>query len=217
MLLFCLSVLVCKQLSAATLVTYNFGTNLSPNSVDSQVTANTFNGTGTARSVNSYAYQFTQTANSGYMQFTLTANSGQFLDLNTIDFSYDFIQTAGTLANVTGTIALYYSADAFATAGTLIQSYNETSGAVISSGASTFTDVNPPVSLSGIANTNSLTFRFVLTNNGGLNTINYRYGIDSVVIDGTVSAIPEPSAWGLILFVLGLGAVFLRTRRALSV
>lgn len=197
-----------QSASAVELANYTFVTNLNPTSSDPALTATPFSGTGTGRSVNNYAYQFTQSSNSGYMQFTLTANDGQLLDLSNISFSYDFIQTGGTMSAVTGTIALVYSTDNFATSGTLIQSFNETSGAVISSGNSTFT-LAGTLDLSAIPTTSSITFRFVFSNNSpGLDTSNYRYGIDSVIVSGSV--VPEPSTYALLFSGLAMGLLFFR-------
>jgi hypothetical protein len=194
---------------AATLANYGFtSNNLNVSTTSPNVTASPFSGTGTARSTNQYAFQYAKVASSGYMQFSLTAAPGYALDLSTISFSYDFLQSAGSETPVNATFSLVYSLDSFATS-IPIQSYENSSGAVVSSGAASFENTGA-IDLTGIPTTSAVSFRFVLGNEANLDTEGYRYAIDSVVISGDV--IPEPSAPSLGMLAAG-AALFRRRRR----
>lgn len=211
-----LTFLVCiSQSSAAILVRYQFGTNLNPTSTDLLATASALGGTGTLRSNGGYALQSPQAVNSGYMQFTLTADSGYFLDLSDVAFQYDFLQTGGTASTVTGTFAVQYSLDGFATAGITL-----TSPQASYSSASNGVEASPTFgsdavfNLTGIANTSSISFRIMLSNDGSLDTNQYRYAIDNLTVNGAMVAVPEPASISLLIF--GLTGIVLSRRGRLA-
>lgn len=204
---------------AASLASYQFGTNLDYTTKDASVTATALGGTGTSRSSNSYAFQYPTAGNAGFMEFTVTAATGYLLDLNQINFAYYFAQSSGTVVPVTATFALQYSLDGFATSGIALTSpqasYASTSGAIDSSivigdfSAASY-------DLTSIPDSASVSFRIILTNNGSLNTSGYRYAIDNLLVDGAVvadpQAVPEPSSYALWAGAAVVGLVAARRR-----
>lgn len=201
---------ICQSASAVTLVNYDFTTDLSPTApLTAGVSGTAFTGQ-TGRSTGLYVYRFTQTPAPYQMQFSLSATGGNLLDLSTISFKYDFLQSGGTVSNLNATFSLFYSLDNFASAGTLVQTFNDSSGAAITMGAPAFNN-SGALDLSAIPNTASVSFRFVFANGDSLNTNTYRYSIDDVLVDGAV-IVPEPSA--SLLAAAGTGIAFgIRRRR----
>lgn len=195
--------------AVVTLASYAFGTDLNVTTTAGNVSASAITGA-TGRSANSYAYRFTTTPAPYQMQFTLTAAGGFALDLSTISFRYDFLQSGGTVVNWNSTFDIYYSTDGFATAGTLIQQFADTSGTALTSGGPTFNN-SGNLDLSALGDVSSISFRFVFANDSSpaLNTSNYRYAIDDIVVSGDV--VPEFS--GPLMAVAGAGMISLLRRR----
>lgn len=209
--LLCFTAVGAIPVHAVTLASYSFNSTevLGPTSTNAGVTSTAFGGTGTSRSMNSYAFQYPQNGNAGYMEFTLAANPGTLLDLTSISFTFEFLQSAGTNNPVNASVNLVYSTDSFATS-TSIATFNDVSAAN-TSGVGTPTSTGA-ISLASIPDVESLTFRFMLTNTGSLNTTNYRYGIDSVVVVGDLVAAPEPAMPALLMASLGC-LIMIRRRR----
>lgn len=197
--------------SAVTLASYAFGTDLNVTSTAGNVTASAITGA-TGRSANSYAYRFTTAPAPYQMQFSVTAAGGFVLDLSTISFRYDFLQSGGTVVNWNSTFDLYYSTDGFATAGTLVQQFADTSGTALTSGGPAFNN-SGNLDLSALGDVNSISFRFVFANNSSpvLDTNTYRYAIDDIVVSGEVVSVPELS--GSLMVAAGAGMISLRRRR----
>lgn len=197
--------------SAVTLASYAFGTDLNVSATAGNVTASAITGA-TGRSANSYAYRFTTSPAPYQMQFSLTAAGGFLLDLSTISFRYDFLQSAGTVVNWNSTFDLYYSTDGFATAGTLVQQFTDTSGTALTSGGPAFNS-SGNLDLSALGDVGSISFRFVFANDSSpaLNTNGYRYAIDDIVVSGEVVSVPELSS--PLMAVAGAGVISLLRRR----
>jgi len=181
---------ICQAASAVTLVNYEFGTDVNPTSSAANVSGSGFTGQ-TGRSTGNYAYRFTTTPAPYQMQFSVSGTGGNLLDLSTISFKYDFLQSGSTVVNRNATFSLFYSLDNFATAGTLVQTFADTSGDALTAGTPAFNSATG-LDLSAIPDTGSVSFRFVFANGDGLNTNTYRYAIDDVLVDGAV-IVPEPA------------------------
>ncbi|NJK90769.1 MAG: PEP-CTERM sorting domain-containing protein [Blastochloris sp.] len=130
-----------------------------------------------------------------YFTFNLQADSGYQLTLNQVSLDYGRTHNNGPTQ-----YSLRVSTDGFS-------SHTELSAGSVTGDTFPLGTLNPSLTLTGI--TGVVEFRMYYWNAGAAN----RGGlIDNVLVDGTVSAIPEPSTYALL--GLGLGALWwLRRKR----
>jgi hypothetical protein len=125
-------------------------------------------------------------ASAKYFFFTVTPDAGYFITLTGLDFIYN--ATGASAQNVGWSIGTT-SQDGFARAGTQAYAYSDTITPLVITEAT-------QIRIQG----------WGATSTGG----NFR--LDNVVLNGTVTAIPEPATMSL----LGLGALAMVLRRKLS-
>lgn len=148
-----------------------------------------------------------------WLTFNIRANTGYTLDLASLTFKFGGSNANGSgSVNYTPAYSVSYSFNNFATAGTSVG----TGSAPLSIPFGTTNLSNTATvdlsSITGIAGTQTITFRISLSDN--LNSGNTAYRLDDLALAGTVSAIPEPSAFALAAGSLALGLVLMRRRRA---
>lgn len=124
-----------------------------------------------------------------YFSFTITPNAGQSLSLSSLTFT----AAPGGTSGVTRAFYVASSVEGFSTANVLVT--DTTNGGGMSLAAPTY---NPyTVDFTSIASsalyqnlTSATTFRFYVQVDGATRTVNF----DDIVLNGTVSAIPEPTS-----------------------
>lgn len=206
--------LVKSESSAATLALYSFtGAALTPSTFDVNVTAgNVAWGAGLgaggrgfgAGNTTLYARstivdEAISATSTDYIGFTVSANAGYELDLSSISFNYLFTDGTGNPPQ-NATFSLRSSVDGYAAdiasfttasvdGNTLPTAGNLGSGAI-------------DLSAAGYQNLSTITFRLFLGDDG-INNTNYTLRMDELNLQGTASAVPEPSTAFLIFGSIG--------------
>lgn len=205
-----LAALAVPSLNAAVLVEYTFaGGSAAPTTQDPDVTGSNaawvgLSGAGFSNSSNTAfaaGNVVPSSLNTGrYLQFTITADPGFTLDLDTLDFRMGGQNTSGTLtytvnANVRSSLGSFTS-DLTINPGSVT-----TASHTVAIGNNTSFS-NFSVDLSDIAfdNLTTLTLRLYPVDDSTSSSNFYRY--DTITLNGTVTAVPEPNAAILLTFSL---------------
>lgn len=140
-------------------------------------------------------------ADESYLSFTVNAASGYLLSLSKLKFDFGGSSASSVSGAFTSNIVVQ---SIVGDVGTILHQEAQNVGA----GATTFNTGNE-ISLSGsqFQALSSVTFEFRFFD--GVDDANLVNRLDNVVLEGTVSAVPEPAA----LAMAGLGAGALLTRR----
>jgi len=143
-----------------------------------------------------------------YFSFDLTITSGYTLDLNSVSASI-WSSTANAADTYTTNVAVYYTLNGTSLTSELVAvKLGEYSSANSTSTARSFTDnLGGNEALSG-----SVRFHFVFWDAANHNLDNRVTRLDNIIVDGTLTSVPEPSA--LSLSALLLAFPLLRRRRA---
>jgi hypothetical protein len=196
----------------AQIVTYAFGSAAAPTSAATFVAANlsasVFSGNLGSPATNSGTPVYSAGSGGGYFtasvwtgsapgtnyfEFTLTPDSGYEFSLSSISFGY---RATGTGPNA---FAVRSSSDSFASA--------LTSG-VITSDSSWHSTGTLSITLSSLTAATTLrVYGFGASSGSGT------LRVDDVTLNGTVTAIPEPSAYAALLGAVALAGAMLRRRR----
>ena len=134
-------------------------------------------------------------ASENWVTFSIAVSAAQEIDLTSLTFNYDAILPAQF------SFGVYTSKTGFTEGDHLL--------GLLTNTASSY---STPLDLSGIGSLQNLTdetveFRFLLGDDSGSNT--RIYALDNIVLNGDVTAVPEPSTTAL----LGLGGLALILRR----
>ncbi|MEM9026140.1 MAG: hypothetical protein AAGB06_04315 [Verrucomicrobiota bacterium] len=197
--------LASAALAPAQIVTYTFATNVSPTTEDANVSASDFGvgigittEFGRSSGSQNYFVRSTQTgsslpdaiSNNEYLTFTITPDSGFQMNLTSID-----IQLGGN-ANIPGqTVSqgIFTSVDGF----TAVDEVFSSSTALPSNNAETLDSLSIPLAGPQYSNITTATeFRVYLYDNNDV--VNVLHRADNVVINGTVTPIPEPGSSALV-------------------
>lgn len=197
---------------AATIASYEFVTSAAVTTADSNVTASNFAASSgfSAAAWSSSQNFFTREApisfdvDSGYVGFTVTADSGFTLDLTSLSFNYWATRGAPRSSDYTETVSVRTSVDGFAADLSGTYSLNPfTSNGAVQSASFDLTGA----SFQGLS---SFEVRIYQVINDTVNEFNDISRTDNVLLEGSVSVIPEPSA--ALLGGLGLLALLRRRR-----
>lgn len=136
-----------------------------------------------------------------YVGFTVEADPGYTLNLASLIFDYAFTRSSGGTFSASWYVRS--SLDGF-TSNLATYGQDVTTSVV-------WTTTNPAVDLSAPAFSNlpSVGFRIYLTETGATTAF---MRMDNVLLNGTVTAVPEPATWGLGLLLLG-GTVLWEMKR----
>lgn len=215
------SLLLTAAAQAAVVASYSFTGNTGVSTdVDGSSVAGTFTGSaGVGFTSNNARFVVNTTGSTAlgantppggsYFEFTIAPGAGQQLALETL--SFNFGGSGENNGTFTANLALRSSEDGFAS----------NVGSVVSTPVvATSTALNPTytsgsISLTALApvtdSTAGLTFRLYVWDNS--NTSPQAVRIDDVILNATVSAIPEPSTYAVVIGGLALSATALRRRR----
>lgn len=151
--------------------------------------------------------------NGDYFSFTLSPTSGNQLSLLnfTVDISANGTGTGGSATTNTAQFALFSSSDGFAAGTPLLGDILAPAASETALDGAALAYTRYTVDLSGEAFQNltgTTTFRLYIANSSSAVGANAR--LDNVTVNGTVAAVPEPSA----LAFVSLGALALGTARS---
>lgn len=173
-------------------------------------------GAGAAASSGSNSFRTTgfqnngiSTSNTDYFQVVLRANSGYQLSLSGITANFAGTATYAASPGVSSQWAYSTDGSSF----TLIGSPTTTIGTPANNISYNFSGVS---ALQNVSSTTSVTLRFYAsgqTATGGWGFISSALGVNGLAINGTVTAIPEPSTYAALAGVLALGGVMWHRRR----
>ena len=220
-----------SALSAAILVEYKFDSDTSATSVDANLTAGTITlgsgiaGSDAGRSGSSNSLfaraSVTHTANqlsivnaiadNDYFSFTVDVNAGYEMDLTSFKFDLGYTRS-GAFDGKQFKAYLLTSIDGFVEAGDIVGS--ATVNVDINGASLQYPNGTTTISLAGTQFQNITTsteFRIYIADNTGSN--DYIHRIDNVVLNGTVSPIPELGSYALFGGLFALGCVCLRRRK----
>jgi hypothetical protein len=144
-----------------------------------------------------------------YFEFTITADPGFVLNLESLEFRMGGQNVVGAEYTVYANVRTsedFYASDLFINPG----SVTTASHTIID--ANTTTYANFTVDLSGFTDLTSLTLRLYPSDSLSSNNRFYRY--DSVTLNGSVNAVPEPTALTLLAGSVGLLAILRRRRNS---
>ena len=215
-------------LSAATITEYTFAADTSATSSDTNVTASTITlgsgiaGTdaGRSSSSNSLFARASVThagnqlsivnaiADNDYFSFTVDVHAGYEMDLTSFQFDLGYTRN-GAFEGKQFKAYLLTSIDGFVDVGDIIGS--ETVDVDINGASLQYPNGTTTISLAGTQFQNITTsteFRIYIADNTGSN--DYIHRIDNVVLNGTVSAVPELGSYALFGGLFALGYVMVR-------
>ncbi len=202
-----------SRADCATVASYDFATSAAVTTEDSNVTSTAFaasSGFAASAWSSSGLNFFTRQAplsfdvNSGYVGFTVTAEPGFQLNLTQLSFNYFATRGAPRSLDYTETLYVRTSADGFAADLSGNYSLNPfTSNGTVQSASFDLSGA----SFQGLG---SLEVRIYQVINDTVNEFNDISRTDNVLLQGSVAAIPEPSA--VLLGILG-SLLLLRRRR----
>lgn len=217
------------NLSAQTIVQYDFNTNLSATTADANLTVgditvgsglDTAGRSGSSNSLFARASE-TDAANqislanaitsNDYFSFTVDVDSGFEMDLTSLAFDLGYTRNGGFEGKQFRTYVLT-DIDGFTAANNL---GFDTVDVDINGGSLQYPNGTATISLAGAqfqGITSSTEFRLYISDNTG--SADYIHRIDNVTLNGAVSAIPEPGTFALLGGLFALGSVMLRRRRA---
>ncbi|MFA6287064.1 MAG: hypothetical protein WC661_06715 [Opitutaceae bacterium] len=153
-------------------------------------------------------------ANNRYFQFTITPDSGNQVALSALSFNYGAITASGSFpqagAPITVAFEVRSSVDNFTTSiGSVSASFNQSENNVTGLYTINLTSISGYSLL-----TTATTFRIYAYFSSGTPGYSDSSRLDNVSLTGTVSAIPEPSAYAAGMGVIALcGAVAFSRRR----
>lgn len=196
-----LATLVTPSLHAAVLVNYSFtGGSAAPTTQDPDVTGSNAAWVGMANSgfSSSTGTAFVRAdsvpasfSSGQYFEFTITADPGFTLSLDTLDFRMGGQNTAAATytvnANVRSSVGGFAS-DLTINPGTVTTA----SHTIANANTTSYSDFSVDLSGAAFDNLTTLTLRIYPSDDSVSNSKFYRY--DTVTLNGTVTAIPEPTA-----------------------
>ena len=224
-----LGLLASANLSAQTIVQYDFSTDLSATTEDANLTASGITvgsgitGANRSGSSNSLFARASVTHSSNqlsignaivdndYFSFTVDVDAGYEMDLTSFQFDLGYTRN-GSFDGKQFKAYLLTSIDGFVDAGDIVGS--ETITVDANTGTATYPSGTTTISLSAtqyqdISSTTE--FRIYIADNTG--GADYVHRIDNVTLNGTVSAvIPEPGTYALLGGLFVFGTVLLRRR-----
>jgi hypothetical protein len=149
-------------------------------------------------------------AGQDYWEFQVEVASGYSLNLESLDFDHYSTNTSDPLVSFESSLSVFSSVNGFDAADVLLTS-TETNSV---DNSSPQLQESVSVTLSGLdyqGLTGTTTFRIYAFSDGSDEDQIIR--LDNVVLNGTVSAVPEPSSFALLAGFCGLASVMVRRRR----
>ena len=222
-----LATIICSATSWSAVITqYDFNYSptagrLTPSTVAANTTAGnvTYSGiAGGVSSANNFYFQpssssarnqATAISNSDYLQFSITANSGYSMNLSSLSFLYGG-ENGNSTNQYTVNFFVMSSVDNYSSVVGSTTPYIVLPGSSTSNTPNTFSvDLS---ALSSYQNLTSATFRvYSYIDNVPTYTTNMRPRVDTLALNGTVAAIPEPAT--SILVGVGIIGFILRLRK----
>lgn len=206
---------------AATLAQYNFtggstadsaaAANITASNVSTSgdVAISSFSATGFIRShvtSNTLAGAITD---ADYFEFAITVASGSTMNLSSLSFDHLGSTTTGTPLPYESSLSLFSSIDGF-TAANVLGTSTETMTTNVGAASTFLATENVSLSAPSFQNlTGTTTFRIYGYDNQNDNNDILR--LDNIILEGTVTSIPEPSSTALL--GLGFSTMLLRRRK----